>query len=190
MKRIFVSLMLLICTSSLFANFFIQQNVSASSAFIQYGFDWDYEFDDFNQYSSLDYFPLNSLTLSLLYEFNSDEDKTVHLFAGGNFGIVFCGICISPEFGINAKIAELNKTNLEFCYTTDAGYVSDIMGYSYFLARNNFDLMIVPKSRKGFYGGVGLGTEIIMDLNIYLHQQISISTMNNISLHLAGGYRF
>ncbi|MCQ2592318.1 MAG: hypothetical protein MJ188_05995 [Treponema sp.] len=79
----------------------------------------------------------------------------------------YIGIAVLPMAGMNWTVAELGKLNLELTATVEADCMIGLFGQIYFGNQNSLDLILRGKTRRGFYGGIGITNLNIPILRIY-----------------------
>lgn len=188
MKKILVSLLVLLSSSGLFADIFVQQNVTAPTLCNDLYLDWDFMFDNVNFYDNLYFSPVDSLSLGVFYEF--DSGSTVHPFAGGEMGVYYYGFGILAGGGANITLVHADNFNFELNCSGNAGYLLDLFGGSHLITKVDCNFLFMPESRKGFFGGIGISNKNIIDMDIFWSQEIFLNMHTTLGFNLSAGYRF
>ncbi|MCQ2586829.1 MAG: hypothetical protein MJ174_01845 [Treponema sp.] len=190
MKKLLVAVLFMVCSSGLFANIFLQQNLTAPVLGNDNHFEWDFKFNSFNCYNNTFGTITDDISLSLFYEFNSDKQLKVHPFVGGEIGFYYYGLGVLAGGGANINLTSFGNTDLELSCYGELGYFGDIFGGSHFIGKSSCLLQFVPKSRQGFFGGFGVSNKVVADADIYWGQEINMNTYCSLGLAFSAGYRF
>lgn len=189
MKKIIISLVLTGLCFSAFANIFIQQDVKGVGSF----FDIDHDCFDLETPDSFstNFTALAGSCITAAWEFNSkDTEAPVHFFAGFDVGIVYVGGSLAPVAGLTWDLAKIGNCNLSLMASVEVGGAFALLGGIFLLEQNNLDLIITPKDRRGFFGGIGLTNINMPDLRIYHDYGYTLTNMGYFGGRILAGYRF
>lgn len=186
MKKWICSLILLLCCFNVFSNAILKGSVSGLAPFFQNDYN---NFDEQNSsVFNCDFCPITGLELSALWEFKSKEATSFKMICGLNFGYEVTAFYLDGVVGFNKILSDMKKCNLELSV---AGLVGPAMGLFYGIMYLDFgiegNLYFVPKSRKGFFGGIGLSDKDLFKLSLYENNSYSILNFNMIRINLTCG---
>ena len=95
--------------------------------------------------------------VSVFEEFNSDDGKRLHYFIGGDFGLPGIGFSLTVNGGLYFQLFTSRYCSFELCSGLRLGpAIHALSGVPFLFVSPYADFIVMPKSRKGFYAGVGV----------------------------------
>ena len=190
-KKIILILTLIFLSHFCFAGIVVQNSI------IPFGYNFDYDENCFRvdkekEFSCEFSNYLLSFNGGLLWEFNSKKtDIPFHFMTGVEIGFSRHGF-FSFTFPLifQFTLLKLEKSIIELQVNVDFGYTHGIKGGVFFFYSPSIDVTFGSKSRKWFYGGVGVGTEGTFSAAHYKDYGNDIDIEATMGLHLFVGVRF
>lgn len=187
MKKLFAVLSFLFIGSFSFADVWIQQNIPVTGVAYNYYSHWE---DPLANAFFSDYW--DGLSVTALYEFNSEEDSTIHWFAGADFGLSLCvaGLEFCGIGGFNTSIGDLGNWNMELNTALGLGATVSIFNTWRFYSQISSDFMfIAPGKNVHFFCGPGLIATFSPEV-VVVKEGTIFNTMGIISPRLTAGIKF
>lgn len=131
----------------------------------------------------------DGLSLSTLFEFNSDQDKPIHFYAGYDVGLAALGFTSSGVGGVAIHLTDLGPCVLEMNADLKLGASLGLTDVCYPTAQTSLMFNIMRADRKGIYAGIGL-TDMLIDLTFPSLFEEDYYIKNYAGMVFAAGLRF
>lgn len=187
MKKLLTIIGILFMCSMSFARVMVQENLSGLGVGISVNHQWENLPEDNRK--DIEFYPYGGLSTSVLWEFNSDIKVAFHPYVGADFGFFMFGLFFAPEVGFNYRLMQLKKIDLELSASAAVGPLIDVFGGIHFYTSQSLDLIVCSRSRRWFYGGLGITNQLIPQLNIYPGYGYDLWKEQVIGLRLIAGLR-
>ena len=103
-------------------------------------------------------FGLGDISFSAAWEFNSHDGERLHFFTGVDVGYFCCAHPVTLTFGTMFQLFRTELFSFELSGSLKAGPSFGWWGSVSVYLQPSVDLVMMGKSRRGFYGGMGITT--------------------------------
>lgn len=103
-------------------------------------------------------FGLGDISFSAAWEFNSHDGERLHFFTGVDVGYFCCAHPVTLTFGTMFQLFRTELFSFELSGSLKAGPSFGWWGSVSAYLQPSVDLVMMGKSRRGFYGGMGITT--------------------------------
>lgn len=187
MKRFFCVLLIFFTGTVFFADIWIKTEITGVSFESTHNCSVNYEVKPGTTNSEFHTFGLCSL--SALWEFNSKQELPYYWTAGISTGLFSTGIKANAAAGINVIITRFENTVLEWDSCLQIGPHFDFFGGINLNAEISSDVVLINKSRKDFFVGIGISEAYLGGIQNSLTYGNTYIGINELCLHVCFGLK-
>ena len=189
MKKLLVALFTITLATSAFAEIIIQADLPILGGVMSTVYKPELGYDqapvEFARYDDA-----GSFGAGVMWEFNSREEMKIHPFVGLSVGLSYWGFPLTGVGGLNIGLFNFGPFASELQTTLEAGPLVELWGSLDFFSQISVDMLFMPKSRRGLFGGIGITAQNIIDVDFDNKKLSKIETLTGLTGHIVTGWHF